>query len=194
MKTIDKRYHSEIEVKRSKFISFLVCVDQFEEMRKDLQAKHPKASHIVWAYRKLNEYDQIVEDSSDDGEPKGCAGKPVLNVMQGNDLIGCTILIVRYFGGIKLGTGGMARAYSESAKAVVDVAELLIYEKEKQISFFTDYGALRKWEYLLSGLNSLKFDREFNENGANWSIYGPESAIFQLQEKLKDASISFLVK
>jgi len=194
MKTIGKTYSSETEVKRSKFLSFLVEIDQFESMRKDLQAKHPKANHIVWAYRKINEYDQIVEESSDDGEPKGCAGKPVLHVMQGYDLIGCAILIVRYFGGIKLGTGGMARAYSEAAKVVVDVAELLIYEKEKQLSFFTDYGALRKWDYLVSDLNLAKIDREFNEKGAYWSIYGPESTILKLQKLLKDARIEFLVK
>jgi len=194
MKTIGKTYSSETEVKRSKFLSFLVCIDQFEEMRKELQAKYPKANHIVWAYRKSNEYNQIVEDSSDDGEPKGCAGKPVLHVMQGNDLVNCAILVVRYFGGIKLGTGGMARAYSEAAKAVVDEAELIPYEKEMQLTFFTDYANMRRWEYLVSGFNSLKIDREFNQKGANWSICGSESDIFKLQEKLKELSLPFLVK
>jgi len=194
MKTVDKTYSSKTEVKHSKFLSFLVKIEQFESMRKELKAKHPKANHIVWAYRKLNEHNQIIEDSSDDGEPKGCAGKPVLHVMQGNVLIDCAILIVRYFGGIKLGTGGMARAYSEAAKAVVDVAKLSIYEREMQISFFTDYKALRKWEYLVSELNLAKIDRKFNEKGAYWSIYGTESAILKLQKKLNDASISFLVK
>ena len=62
MKTIDKRYHSETEVKRSKFLSYLVKIEQFESIRKELQSKHPKANHIVWAYRKVNEYSQIVED------------------------------------------------------------------------------------------------------------------------------------
>jgi len=194
MKTIDNTYHNETEVKRSKFLSFLVGIDQFESMRKELHLEHPKANHIVWAFRKVNEYNQIIEDSSDDGEPKGCAGKPVLHVMQGNDLVDCAILVVRYFGGIKLGTGGMARAYSEAAKAVVDSAELIPYEKEMQLSFFTDYANMRKWEYLVSGFNSLKIDRKFDENGAQWSIYGHESVVKQLQEKLKDASITFLVK
>lgn len=62
----------KIEVKKSNFISSLVPIGQFEEILQKLKMKHPKASHIVWAYRKLNEYDQIVENSSDDGEPKGC--------------------------------------------------------------------------------------------------------------------------
>jgi len=194
MKTIDKRYQSETEVKHSKFLSFLVGIDQFESMRTELQAKHPKANHIVWAYRRVNEYNQVVEDSSDDGEPKGCAGKPVLHVMQVNDLVECAILIVRYFGGIKLGTGGMARAYSESAKSVVDSAELIPYEKEIQLSFFTDYANLRKWEYLVSDLNLAKIDREFNEKGAYWTICGNESTILKLQKMLKDARIEFLVK
>ena len=194
MKTVNKTYHSQIEVKRSKFLSFLVYIDKFKKMQKVLKAKHPKANHIVWAYRKLNEYNQIVEDSSDDGEPKGSAGKPVLHVMQGNDLVDCAILVVRYFGGIKLGIGGMARAYSDAAKTVIDAAKLSIYEKELQISFFTDYKTLRKWEYLISELNLAKIDRKFNEKGVFWSICGPESDILKLQEKLKDTSISFLVK
>jgi len=88
----------------------------------------------------------------------------------------------------------MARAYSEAAKPVVDSAELIPHEKEMQLSFFTDYANMRKWEYLVSGFNSLKIDRKFDENGAQWSVYGPESVVKQLQKKLKDASIAFLVK
>ena len=114
--------------------------------------------------------------------------------MQGIKLVGCAILIVRYFGGIKLGTGGMARAYSEAAKAVVDKAELIPYEKEIQLTFFTDYANMRRWEYLISCFNSLKIDRQFDEKGAKWSVCGPESVVMRLQEKLKDASILFLVK
>jgi len=69
-----------------------------------LRESHPKARHIVYAYRELNEFEQIVENSSDDGEPKGSSGVPVLNVLRGEDFINVAILVVRYFGGIKLGT------------------------------------------------------------------------------------------
>jgi len=194
MKRVDKIFQTETEVKRSKFLAYLVPIHQFESLRSQLRREHPKANHIVWAYRSINSYDQIVEESSDDGEPKGCAGKPVLHVMQGNDLVECGILIVRYFGGIKLGTGGMARAYGEAAKAVVDVADLLVYEKEATLSFFTDYANMRKWEYITNSYDGLKIDREFDEHGARWSIRAGESLIADLQEALKGERIEFLVE
>ncbi len=83
----------------------------------------------MYAIRYLNEYNQIVENSSDDGEPKGCAGVPALNILRGKDLINCAVLIVRYFGGIKLGTGGMARAYALSVKEVIEISDIIEYKK-----------------------------------------------------------------
>jgi len=77
-----------------------------------LKIEHPKARHIVYAYRELNEFNQIIENSSDDGEPKGSSGVPVLNVLRGEEFINVAILVVRYFGGIKLGIGGLVRAYT----------------------------------------------------------------------------------
>jgi uncharacterized YigZ family protein len=194
VKTIDKTYYAETEVKRSKFLACLVPAVRFESLRKELRLNHPKANHIVWAYRKINSYDRVVEESSDDGEPKGCAGKPVLHVMQGNALVECGILIVRYFGGIKLGTGGMVRAYGEAARTVVECAELLPYEKEMTLSFFTDYSSLRKWEYLIGGLDMLHIDRTFDEHGGHWSLRGRESVILDVQRTLKDARIDFSVE
>ena len=84
--------------------------------------KHPKARHHVYAYRYLNEYEQIVENSSDDGEPKGTSGKPSLHVLAGHELINTAVIIVRYFGGIKLGTGGLVRAYSDAVNSVINNA------------------------------------------------------------------------
>jgi putative IMPACT (imprinted ancient) family translation regulator len=119
MRTIDQVFSATTEVNRSKFIAHFIPIAEFSGLQKKLKAEHPKANHVVYALRSLNEYDQIVENSSDDGEPKGCAGVPALNVLRGEGLVNCAVLIVRYFGGIKLGTGGMASAYASAVKVVV---------------------------------------------------------------------------
>jgi putative IMPACT (imprinted ancient) family translation regulator len=92
----------KIEVKKSIFISYLTPISEFETVLKTLKKEHPKASHIIWAYRKLNNLEQIEENSNDDGEPKGCAGTPTLNILRGNEIINTALLTVRYFGGTKL--------------------------------------------------------------------------------------------
>ncbi len=191
MQTIDQIYSSQTEVKRSKFLAFLVPIDRFEEIHAKLKADHLKANHIVWAKRHLNNHDQIVEESSDDGEPKGCAGRPVLRVMQGHGLIECGILIVRYFGGIKLGTGGMARAYGEAAKTVIESAELVPYEKEAVVTFFTLYAEVSRWEYLINQIEGLAADKHFENDGCRWRVSGPERSIEALKRRLEQTRPGF---
>lgn len=97
MQTIASASFHTTEVKRSKFITQIIPISEFLGLQEKLKKEHPKANHVVYALRYLNEFDQIVENSSDDGEPKGCAGVPVLNVLRGGELINCAVLIVRYF-------------------------------------------------------------------------------------------------
>lgn len=142
------RYHCEtLEVKQSKFIAHLVPFSLYEETLHSLRQSHPKARHFVTASRYLNDFKQILEHSSDDGEPKGTSGKPTLMVMQGSMLINSAIIIVRYFGGTKLGTGGLVRAYSDAANKVIESATRYEYKEEiiQVISF--EYANLRKVEY-----------------------------------------------
>ena len=170
MKRIDVISEVTTEVNRSKFIAFAVPYDQFEKQLKDLRHKHPKASHIVTAWRHLNEYDQIIEASSDDGEPRGCAGVPVLNVLRGEDLIETAILVVRYFGGTKLGTGGMVRAYTLAAKNAIAGANTKEYRKLRTMSFETEYSDNQKVEYLLSKTGISDIEREFLSGYVKWKI------------------------
>ncbi|HHC11506.1 MAG TPA: YigZ family protein, partial [Campylobacterales bacterium] len=107
MKTVEKETISTYEIKKSKFITHLVPISQFKGLQDKLKAQHPKARHVVYALRYLNEFDQIVENLSDDGEPKGSSAQPALNVLRGEEMINMAVLIVRYFGGIKLGIGGL---------------------------------------------------------------------------------------
>ncbi len=170
MKTIETTYSNTYIVNRSKFIAYLTPIENFKTLQKKLKADNPKANHIVYALRETNEFDQIVENSSDDGEPKGCAGVPSLNVLRGVELIGVVILIVRYFGGIKLGTGGMARAYSSATKEVIAISNLIDYQKEIEYKFETTYSNIEKTLYQLNRLNITSISRDFGIDGVSWVI------------------------
>ncbi|BAF72617.1 conserved hypothetical protein [Sulfurovum sp. NBC37-1] len=180
MQTVKQPCIHPTEVNRSKFIAHLVPIDKYEGFQKRLKREHPKANHVVYALRYLNEFDQIVENSSDDGEPKGCAGVPALNVLRGEELINCAVLIVRYFGGIKLGTGGMARAYALAVKNVIKEAEFQLYEKELTYRFETSYSEVDKVMYLLKQLGISQIDRTFNIDRVLWEIKAPEAQVSTL--------------
>ena len=172
MKTVEKPFESLTEVKRSKFFTHLVPITQYEGLQAKLKTENPKANHVVYALRYMNDFDQIVEQSSDDGEPKGCAGTPALNVMRGQELIDCAVLIVRYFGGIKLGTGGMARAYAQAVKDVLNEAELFIYEKQIEYLFETAYSDVDKTLHTLKQLGITAYERDFGVDRVRWVIKG----------------------
>ena len=181
MYTIESAFSTTTEVKHSKFITHLVPITQYEGLQAKLKDEHPKANHVVYALRYLNEFDQIVENSSDDGEPKGCAGVPALNVLRGEELINCAVLIVRYFGGIKLGTGGMARAYALAVKNVVKDADILAYEKERTYTFSTSYSEVDKTLHTLKKLGISQYERDFGIDSVGWRIVGSEEKV----EKIK---------
>lgn len=168
--TIVREFSSEIEIKKSTFISFIVPIERFDSLHVELKNKHPKANHIVWAKRYLNEYEQVVENCSDDGEPKGTSGPPVLNVMRGNELLECGILIVRYFGGTKLGTGGLVRAYGGGAKDVIKNATLLEYIKKEVFKFSTIYSLVPRFEHFLDKEHLHVDQRSYNSDSIVWII------------------------
>lgn len=188
MKTINSIYSTTTEVKRSKFITYLVPIENYSGLQERLKQENPKANHVVYALRSLNSYEQIVENSSDDGEPKGCAGLPTLNVLRGKEMINCAVLIVRYFGGIKLGTGGMARAYALAVKDVLEISTLIEYEKEFEYSFTTTYKQINRILYLLKQIEIEKFERVFEVTSVEWSINGSQEKIDKLKQELKEIS------
>jgi putative IMPACT (imprinted ancient) family translation regulator len=87
LKFVQKEFSCTFEEKKSKFIAYLMPYHLFDVVMKKVKNEHPKARHYVYAYRYLNEFEQIVENSSDDGEPKGTSGKPSLAVMGGAEII-----------------------------------------------------------------------------------------------------------
>jgi len=171
VQTVEEEFSFKEEVKKSTFISYLVPITSFDSLHVKLKEDHPKARHIVWAKRYLNEFEQIVENSSDDGEPKGTSGPPVLNVMRGAELIECGILIVRYFGGIKLGTGGLVRAYGGGAKGVIASAEVRPYIKRETMKFSTIYSLVPRFEHFINKENLWVEDRSYEADGIVWSLH-----------------------
>ena len=123
--TINENIESEITVKKSKFICNLIKIEtqeEAEEQIKKIKKKYHDARHNCVAYR-VQENDTIVEKASDDGEPSGTAGGPMLNILQKNNLCNVLVVVTRYFGGILLGTGGLVRAYSDSMQNALELTE-----------------------------------------------------------------------
>ena len=184
MKTIKKISAASIEVNNSKFHSFLIPFSEFSYKLEELKKFHPKANHFVTAYRYLNEYNQIVEYSSDDREPKGSAGKPTLNVLIGEDLINVGVVTIRYFGGILLGIGGLVRAYSKVVKEAIKRAELIEYKDVFEYTFEVDYNKTREIEYLIKKNDIFVIDRSFGINGIEYKIRDDLEKINLIKEKL----------
>jgi len=170
MQTIETAFVHTYEIKKSKFIAHLVPIEQYKGLQERLRQEHPKARHVVYALRYLNEFDQIVENSSDDGEPKGSSAPPLLNVLRGEEMINVALLVVRYFGGVKLGIGGLVRAYGSAAKEVIGIAELQKYEKEFTYAFDSSYSDVQKREYALNKLAITQVEREFLGDKVSWKI------------------------
>lgn len=184
MVSINKIALGTVEIKGSKFLSFLMPISLYEEQFAYLQAEHPKAVHFVSASRYLNEYDQIIESSSDDGEPKGTSGKPTLAVLQGHELINIAIITVRYFGGTKLGPGGLVRAYAEAANAAYTHAEVVPYEKLFTQKIGCDYSNVSMVEYESTQKNIRLLSKEFGEKGAIFEIEGTQENLEDLYTAL----------
>ncbi|GAX14578.1 hypothetical protein FisN_6Lh356 [Fistulifera solaris] len=118
---------TEYEMKKSRFLAYASHVDSWAEAQKYLEhikKEHPKARHWCYGYR--GGTDPVTERCSDDGEPTGTAGLPILGAIQGEFLSDTICIVVRYFGGVKLGAGGLIRAYGASARQTLREAPILV--------------------------------------------------------------------
>jgi len=192
MLTVTAHSHEMLVEKQSKFIAHLMPYTVFAAVLEALKAEHPKARHFVTAFRYINEFDQIVEGSSDDGEPRGTSGKPTLAVLQGNELINAAVITVRYFGGTKLGTGGLVRAYSDAANLAVNGADLLPDRKENVLVVSCAYSDIGKVAYLLESLGINVIEKEFDALGEIMHLKAPQESLdaFMLEAKRLVTAVS----
>lgn len=160
---VTESYRFEEIIKKSRFISVIYpCTSEQTvwQLLKTLQAEHPHANHIAFAFRiKTNE--GIIYRFHDAGEPAGTAGKPIFQYIEGKNLINALIVVIRYFGGVKLGAGGLTRAYGQMAKQVIDVAALQPYIEMTTLHFTLDYEKFQAFEYALKKLNGQIIEQEF---------------------------------
>jgi len=151
LKTVMKHCSLETVVSRSKFIAYIFpcsSIQVFEIILTKIKKEHPQATHHCYAYRIKEQ--GLQERCQDDGEPSMTAGMPMLEVLKGNHITQCGIVVVRYFGGVKLGTGGLARAYGDAARLVIQEAGLATLEEAVVLSFELDYTLSGKIDYFIA--------------------------------------------
>lgn len=181
--TINENIESEITVKKSKFICNLIKIEKQEEAEeqiKKIKKKYHDARHNCVVYR-VQENDTIVEKASDDGEPSGTAGGPMLTILQKNNLCNVLVVVTRYFGGILLGTGGLVRAYSDSMQNALELTEKV--EKCTGIEFEAEleYNNLEIFKY---------YCRKNNINIVNIQYENTIICKIQLEENTKSKLIN----
>lgn len=159
MYTIKNEIENEIIIKNSKFITVLIPINdtkKINEIIDTLKIKYPKATHYCYAYVTKDH-----QKSSDDKEPSSTAGLPMLNVLLKNNIINVLAVTIRYFGGIKLGAGGLVRAYSKSVSNALEKSSIIELENAITIEIKTSYESQKQLDYLLKNSNILS--KEFKE-------------------------------
>lgn len=154
MKTVVDNVN-EIIIKKSKFITFIYHVstkDQAIEKINNIKTEYKDATHVCYAYIINN-----IEKYDDNGEPSGTAGMPILNILQKENLDNVLCIVVRYFGGIKLGAGGLVRTYAKACKEAIITKEL---EKGYKIKVNFDYNDVKQVDYLLK--NSIIENKNYD--------------------------------
>jgi len=165
VKIVVKASECEEIIKKSRFIGIISpCQSERDALLllKDLHERHPSANHIVYAYR-VSSPDGLVCRFYDAGEPCGTAGKPIFQHLEGKQLINLIVVVIRYFGGIKLGAGGLTRAYSNVAKQVIESAEIFDYIEMVNLVLDLEYNQLQMLDYQLKKLDGEIVRQDFAE-------------------------------
>lgn len=183
MKSIDNECINEICINKSRFICVLSPVNNKEEalMKIDYyKNKYSGATHYCTSY--------IIDNYSkcdDDGEPSGTAGVPMLNVLLNNNLNNVLAIVIRYFGGIKLGAGGLIRAYSRSVSEALNKVNIVDFVSGFYIKISFNYDSIKHFDYIL---NSYDIDKSFDEN-VIYSFYISEDDFINIENLISDNMI-----
>ena len=162
--TVKGEAHVEFEEKRSLFIGHAVHVDSEEEALdfiKQIKKKYSDATHNCFAYRLK---DGIIARYSDDGEPQGTAGVPMLDTIRKSGVDDVCVVVTRYFGGILLGAGGLVRAYSHSTSLAIEGAEVITYGPYLEYELRSGYSEYQKYSNLLFSVGAIVDGTDFSSD------------------------------
>ena len=154
--TLKRDVTARLEIKKSEFIAYAYPVTSREDAMfhvEQLREQYADARHHCWAYIIGDPNNTTSAGFDDDGEPNGTAGRPILNVLQHKSIGNVIIIVVRYFGGIKLGAGGLTRAYAGSAQAAVDMMTLSDYVPLVQVQILTEFATEAQCRYVVEHLS-----------------------------------------
>ena len=174
--------------KKSRFIANIKSVETVEEAQvyiEEMKKKYWDARHNCSAFSVGTE--QVTTRCSDDGEPSGTAGKPILEVISGSGIHNIVVVVTRYFGGTLLGTGGLVRAYTDATRAGIENSDIVEKIPGRRVDIAMDYTDLGKLQYLLAQNEVLTEDTEYTDKVIIHALF-PESDKEMLKKKITEAT------
>lgn len=166
-KTIKENVSGQIVEKKSKFIAnafYVETVEEAENIIKHTKRKYYDARHNCYAYIVFDEKQRLIERCSDDGEPSGTAGNPILTVLKGDTLCNILVIVTRYFGGILLGTGGLVRAYNGATERALEKADFLKIQTGVEVKIILSYDSVESFRYYARKNNINIINEEYSDN------------------------------
>lgn len=190
-KTIKENISAEIVEKKSKFIAnvfYVESVEEAEEIIRKVKKEHKEARHNCFAFSVFTK-EGITNRFSDDGEPSGTAGSPMLNIITSKNITNVLVVVTRYFGGILLGTGGLVRAYTGAFQEALQKVEIIEKEVGKYVKVVTNYQDLEKFKYYLKQNDIDVRNIEYTEN-VDVYIDITDEKLEKLKENLNDLNFN----
>ena len=163
-RAVDKEFEETIIIQKSKFITTLVPISSYEDAQSKLniiKKKYSDATHNCYAF--ISSENAIEQRFSDDGEPQGTAGVPILEVLKKKNVYMTLCVVTRYFGGIKLGASGLVGAYSSCATSAIDNANIVEYKISNEIEIILDYSLYKKAEEIITKYEGQETNIEYSD-------------------------------
>lgn len=186
--TIRNRGEDRFEEKKSEFIGYAKRVESEEEAKafvNEIKSMHKQARHNCWAYVIGENYG--IQRYSDDGEPQGTAGIPILEVMKKQGITDCAVVVTRYFGGILLGAGGLTRAYTKGASIAIKASGIVEKVLGFKVSITIDYDLIGKIQYICGQNNWYIEDSEYTDK-VILHIYAEKSIVPKIEKEVTEAT------
>jgi len=193
-KTIKETAKGLFTEKKSKFISYAIPVQNVEEIKSEIdkyRKEYYDARHVCWAY--MLGADRKEFRANDDGEPSGTAGKPILGQINSNELTDTLIVVIRYFGGIKLGTSGLITAYKEAAAEAIRNAEIIEKTVDMDVNFRFEYPFMNEVMKIVKDLEPQILNQSYDMD-CEMTLRIRKSLFDQLSSRLRKVESLYIVE